>query len=44
MLLKSKRKKKGFTLIEILVVIMLIGIVLGSSIPAVVNLQKSQNA
>lgn len=37
-------KKKGFTLIELLVVIMLIGIVLGISIPAVVNLQKSQNA
>ena len=44
MQLKSKRKKKGFTLIELLVVIMLIGIVLGISIPAVVNLQKSQNA
>ena len=44
MQLKSKRMKKGFTLIELLVVIMLIGIVLGISIPAVVNLQKSQNA
>lgn len=41
---KSKRKKKGFTLVELLVVIMIIGIVLGISIPAVVNLQKSQNA
>ena len=44
MQLKSKRKKKGFTLVELLVVIMIIGIVLGISIPAVVNLQKSQNA
>ncbi len=41
---KSKRKKKGFTLVELLVVIMIIGIILGISIPAVVNLQKSQNA
>lgn len=41
---KLKRKKKGFTLVELLVVIMIIGIVLGISIPAVVNLQKSQNA
>ena len=38
------KKKGGFTLIELLVVIMIIGIVLGISIPAVVNLQKSQNA
>ena len=38
------RGKKGFTLIELLVVIMIIGIILGISIPAVVNLQKSQNA
>ena len=37
-------KRKGFTLVELLVVIMIIGIVLGISIPAVVNLQKSQNA
>ncbi|HIQ65288.1 MAG TPA: prepilin-type N-terminal cleavage/methylation domain-containing protein, partial [Candidatus Faecenecus gallistercoris] len=38
------RGKKGFTLIELLVVIMIIGIILVISIPAVVNLQKSQNA
>lgn len=44
MQLKSKHEKKGFTLVELLVVIMIIGIVLGISIPAVVNLQKSQNA
>ncbi len=37
-------RKNGFTLVELLVVIMIIGIVLGISIPAVVNLQKSQNA
>lgn len=40
----SKRSKKGFTLVELLVVIMIMGIILGICIPAVVNLQKSQNA
>ena len=38
------KKKGGFTLVELLVVIMIIGILLGICIPAVVNLQKSQNA
>ena len=44
MQLKTKRTKTGFTLIELLVVIMIMGIILGICIPAVVNLQKSQNA
>ena len=35
-------RKNGFTLVELLVVIMIIGIILGISIPSVVNLQKSQ--
>lgn len=44
MQLKTKRTKTGFTLVELLVVIMIMGIILGICIPAVVNLQKSQNA
>ncbi len=44
MQLKPKRTKTGFTLVELLVVIMIMGIILGICIPAVVNLQKSQNA
>lgn len=36
------KKETGFTLVELLVVIMIIGIILGISIPSVLNLQKSQ--
>ena len=34
---------RAFTLMELLVVIMIIGIILGISIPSVINLQKNQN-
>ncbi len=38
------KNKKGFTLVEILAVIVLMGILLGFAVPSVINISKKQKA